>query len=149
MWDMSYVNNVASAVANFDLRIFAYISYRLSWIRMRQITRERQRTPLYACETCPLGALPCLHRDLVESHTLEQQCVGGSHTHRVTLGLGTSFSRLVFKRYIRKWIKKSSGEASRNLLLLCFGVCSLASLFVVSIRTNRLSLHVFATGEYR
>ena len=28
---MSYVNNVASAVADFDFCIFAYISYSLSW----------------------------------------------------------------------------------------------------------------------
>ena len=41
MWDMSYVNNAASATANFDLRIFAYISFRRSWI----ITR-RDKEPL-------------------------------------------------------------------------------------------------------
>ena len=35
MWDMSYVNNAASAVADFDLCILAYIFYSGSWIRTR------------------------------------------------------------------------------------------------------------------
>ena len=46
MWDMSYVNNAASAAADFDLRIFVRISFRRSWIRRRLVRWKRQRTPL-------------------------------------------------------------------------------------------------------
>ena len=136
---MIIVHDLSTVVIYFDFLFFTVV-----WVPWEVAIGLEA----FACETCPLGALPCLHGDFTGISHLGQQCVGGSRIRRVTLGLGTSFSRLIFTYYIRKWTKKSSRKASRNLLL-SFGVCSLASLFVVSIRTHRLSLRVFATGEYR
>ena len=47
MWDMSYVNNMASLPPIFHLCILGSFSNRLCWIRKEERPKERPQTPLY------------------------------------------------------------------------------------------------------
>ena len=46
MWDLTYVNNVASAEADFDLHIFTYIYLLQAQLGQNKTSTKRKATPL-------------------------------------------------------------------------------------------------------